>query len=110
VADDFLFCPKFSEVITHRKSLQNAAAELNQYLNAIYELGNNLGPFFLMPEPRMGPKYKPVIEQFIQSLPDDITLFVEYRQKEWLQPQNAAESFDYLKELNTGTVIRPESS
>lgn len=109
VGYDFLFCPKFSEVITHRKRLQNVVAELDQYLNAIYELGNNLGPLFLMPEPRMGLKYKPVIEQFIQSLPNDITLFVEYRQKEWLQPQNAAESFDYLKELNTGTVITDAS-
>lgn len=109
VGDDFLFCPKFSEVITHHKRLQNVAAELDQYLNAIYELGSNLGPLFLMPEPRMGPKYKPVIEQFIQSLPGDITLFVEYRQKEWLQPQNAAESFDYLKGLNAGTVITDTS-
>ena len=109
VGDDFLFCPKFSKIITHNKRMQNVAAELDHYLNAIYELGNNLGPLFLMPEPFMGPKYKPVIEQFIQSLPDDITLFVEYRQKEWLQPQNAAESFDYLKELNTGTVITDTS-
>lgn len=109
VGDDFLFCPKFSEVITHHKRLQNVAAELDQYLNAIHELGSNLGPLFLMPEPRMGPKYKPVIEQFIQSLPGDITLFVEYRQKEWLQPQNAAESFDYLKGLNAGTVITDTS-
>jgi uncharacterized protein YecE (DUF72 family) len=105
VGKDFLFCPKFSDVITHRKRLKNTAAEVDAFLNAMYEFGDNLGPMFLMPHPQTSPKQSDVVMNFIDELPSNIQLFVEYRHPEWFLQANEKTAFNNLLQRKTGTVI-----
>ena len=103
--EGFLFCPKFSDVITHRKRLRDIDAELDHYLSAMMELGSRLGPFFLMPHPQMGPKHVETIAHFVRNFPKDLDLFVEYRHPQWYEKQYHHSAFDYLLEAAVGTVI-----
>ena len=105
VGKDFKFCPKFSEAITHIKRLKNVEAELNAFLETIYELGDHLGPVFFMPHPQMGPKHIDIILSFLDSLPKDLEVFVEFRHQDWYKQPNADVIFSSLEKMEKGAVI-----
>ena len=105
VGKDFLFCPKFTEAITHRRRLKNAKQETDLFLDAVNEFGKNLGPLFLMPHPQMGPKKFDDIKDYLESLPRDLPLFLELRDPEWYEPEHKKTIFDLCEKLNVGSVI-----
>jgi len=106
VGEDFLFCPKFSQSITHIRRLKNAEEVTERFLDGVSGFGRNLGPLLLMPHPQMGPKSNEVMQAFIQNLPKDLDVFVELRHPDWYSDKAAFDSFNKFLELqNTGTVI-----
>lgn len=105
VPDNFLFCPKFTNTITHLKRLKNVDFETNKFLEAITEFKENLGPIFLMPHPQMAPKHLDTIEQFIKDFPEDVALFLEMRHPEWYTDGYNSELYQFLKSQNRGTII-----
>ena len=52
VPEDFMFCPKFTQTITHLKRLKNTKNDVNAYLDVVSEFGKQLGPIFLCPTRR----------------------------------------------------------
>jgi len=105
VGKNFKFCPKFTDVITHEKKLQNIETDLNAFIETIKEFGSNLGSVFFMPYPQMSPKEMPLILSFLESLPQDLDVFVEFRHKGWFEKNNADIVFPALEQLNKGMVI-----
>ncbi len=101
----FLFCPKFTQSITHIRRLQNAKAEVDEFLDVISAFGKHLGPIFLMPNPQMGLRHLETIEQFISDLPQDVDLFLELRHEEWYKDGYNKELYDFLRSSKRGTVI-----
>lgn len=106
VGSDFLFCPKFSQSITHIRRLKNAREATERFLDGVSGFGPNLGPLFLMPHPGMGPKTLEAIALFLEDLPNDITVFMELRHPEWFTYTAA---FDHVATLlhkrNSGIAI-----
>ncbi len=105
VSDDFLFCPKFSDVITHIKRMKNTKAEVDAFLDVMSEFEHKLGPIFLMPHPQTAPKSVDVLHTFLDELPQDLPVFVEYRHKDWFLPENESLSFGKLQQRKVGIVI-----
>lgn len=105
VGKDFKFCPKFTETITHRKRLKNVEHELNSFLEVIYEFDKNAGPIFLMPHPQMGPKHVDTIFSFLESLPKEVEVFVEFRHPDCFKGPVADELFSWLEKKKFGSVI-----
>ncbi|MFI5203454.1 MAG: DUF72 domain-containing protein, partial [Flavobacteriales bacterium] len=103
--DDFLFCPKFTDVITHVRRLKNAEKDVEEFLDTVYALGKKLGPVFLMPHPQMGAKHKDTILDFIKSLPKGLDLFVEFRHPEWYEKAHFESMCAELQKLKKGMVI-----
>lgn len=95
VKPDFVFCPKFSGVITHNKRLKNVGAELDRFLEVVNELGPQLGPVFLMPHPQMGPKQYDTIAAFMETVPADLKMMVEFRHPDWY----TSPAYDSISEL-----------
>lgn len=109
VPQDFLFCPKFTDTITHKKRLKNTSFETGKFLEAITEFKENLGPIFLMPHPQMSPKHIDTIFEFIEDFPKDIEMFVELRHPKWYEGGYHTELYNFLKEQNRGTIITDAS-
>lgn len=110
VGDNFQFCPKFTDQITHMKRLKDVQELTNRFLEGIYGFGNNLGPVFLMPHPGMGPKTLDTMEAFIQSLPKDIKLFVELRHNDWYADgESFKKIFNVFERNNVGSIITDAS-
>lgn len=110
VGNEFKFCPKFLDQITHYRRLSNVRELTDQFLEAISAFGNNLGPVFLMPHPQMGPKALDIIKSFIEYLPTDLELFIELRHPDWFSnPETFEASSMIFKQLKTGLVITDAS-
>lgn len=107
VGKDFKFCPKFTQSITHYGRLKDMKPEVDAFISAISEFGDNLGPLFLMPHPQMGVKHLAVIEQFIEDIPHDIGLFLELRSPDWYSSNEGynADIYTFLRKAKRGTVI-----
>lgn len=107
VPKGFLFCPKFTQSITHLRRLKNAKAEVDQFLNVIDAFDNHLGPVFLMPHPQMGVKSLETIEEFLGDLPGDIDVFLELRHEDWYTSKQGydPELYGYLRKHKRGIVI-----
>lgn len=110
VGPDFKFCPKFTDQITHYKRLKDADAVTSVFLEGINAFGENLGPVFLQTPPNYAPKNLDVLEAYIESLPDDLDLFVELRHPGWFSDSETFEKvFDMLEKHKAGAVITDAS-
>jgi uncharacterized protein YecE (DUF72 family) len=110
VGSDFVFCPKFSQSITHIRRLKNAAEVVNRFVDGISGFGRNLGPAFLMPHPQMGPKTAEAMQQFLEELPDDLNVFMELRHPEWFTDVDAYNGIcKAMERKKTGAVITDAS-
>jgi uncharacterized protein YecE (DUF72 family) len=110
VGDDFKFCPKFVDQITHIKRLKEVDELTDRFLEGISGFEKNLGPVFLMPHPGMGPKTLETLEAFIQSLPKDIELYTELRHKDWFgNPESFEAVFNMLERNHSGSIITDAS-
>ena len=107
VPKGFLFCPKFTQSITHIRRLKDARNEVDIFLNIIDAFGKHLGPIFLMPHPQMGIKYLDTIETFLSDLPKDIDVFLELRHEEWYNFKEGYDPalYDFLRKHTRGAVI-----
>lgn len=107
VPKGFLFCPKFTQNITHLKRLKNTDNEVNTFLEAITAFKGNLGPLFLMPNPQMGPKHLDTLEHFIATFPKDVPMFTELRHPDWYNMPDGyhPELYAFLRKQKRGTII-----
>lgn len=106
----FLFCPKFTQNITHIKRLVNAQPETDLYLQAIHHFGKFLGPCFLQLSDNFGPKNFDALKNYLTLLPVDLNMFVEVRHIDWFKDTGARkELFALLASLNKGAVITDAS-
>ncbi len=106
VPKGFKFFPKFPQTITHLRRLKNTGVELDAFLEAVAEFGDNLGPIFLMPHPQLGPKQIESVENFITDFPKDVGLFLELRHPDWyITDGYNPELYQFLRKQKRGTII-----
>lgn len=105
---DFLFCPKVPQSISHFSSaFQNPTTQdqLNDFLAAVSEFKEHLGPIFLQVSDKFGPKKKKELFDFLETLPKDVKWFFEVRHPDWFSENEQKDLFNTLYKLNIGSVI-----
>lgn len=108
--DDFRFCPKFSNSISHIRQLKNADKETGRYIDHMKSFGDKLGPAFLQLSDRFGVNRSDVVEDYIKRLPRDFKTIVEFRHKDWFMTSHTVDNiFKLFCELKIGTVITDTS-
>ena len=104
--DGFKFSPKFFRSISHFKRLNNAEEVTDAYLYIINSFGRNLGTSFLQLPENFSPKKFDSVRNYLEKLPENVSISVELRHPEWLEDQVVAdETFNMLKELKKTSVI-----
>jgi uncharacterized protein YecE (DUF72 family) len=110
VRNDFIFCPKFTQSISHIRRLKNAEEETTKYLEAILEFGDCLGPAFLQLSDNFGPENADTLREYLERFPSDFELFVEVRHKGWFSDESARNGlFNMLNSHKKGAVITDAS-
>lgn len=108
--DDFRFCPKFSNSITHIRQLKNADQETDRYIDHMLSFGKKLGPSFLQLSDRFKTNRADVVETYIQHLPRDFKTIIEFRHSDWFSKNEVVNKvFQLFRELKIGTVITDTS-
>ncbi len=103
--NDFLFCPKLPQVITHDSKLRNSMGMVSEFIYSIAGLGAHTGPVFLMPDPQMDIRERGVIKQFMDDFPEDVPLFLEVRHPSFYTDGYDPEIYAFLRDRQKGTVI-----
>jgi uncharacterized protein YecE (DUF72 family) len=109
VGKAFKFCPKFTEVITHRSRLKDAREVTNAFLKGVFEFEENLGPCFIQLPPNFPSKNFDILKAYLESLPKDLEVFVELRHPDWFLPEMAEKTFSMIEKLKKGSAITDAS-
>jgi uncharacterized protein YecE (DUF72 family) len=103
---DFIFCPKLYQGITHQGGLRGKEGMIAEFLQGIKAFKEHLGPVFMQLSDSFGPARKEELFTFLQALPKDITFFLELRHPDWFaQELVRKELFNTMYLLKTGAVI-----
>jgi uncharacterized protein YecE (DUF72 family) len=109
--EDFIFCVKVPQIITHEKALVDSDSELEEFVKTMDILGPKLGPMvFQFPSfdrwkfPSQD-HFLAVLVPFLKKLPADHRFVVEIRNKNWLDARFA----DVLREHNIALALTDTS-
>lgn len=104
--NDFQYCPKIPQTISHSRDLGQSNENLLRFCEAISGLGENLGYSFLQVPPYFDYQRLPVLQAFLERLPNHIPLAIEIRQENWFDTPRFLEAFsELLQHHNIATVI-----
>jgi uncharacterized protein YecE (DUF72 family) len=107
--EDFRFCPKFLETISHKQQLVNAATDTAAFVETVSHFGPRLGPAFLQLSEGFGPDRAMVLQNYLRGLPRDLRACVELRHPGWFGTAGraavVADTYDLFRELGVGTVM-----
>jgi len=96
--EDFRFCPKVPQTISHRRDLGIGGQPLAQFSHAMDLLGERLGCCFIQLPPYFGHDRLDLLEQFLKGWPDHHSLAVEVRHESWFEQPGHLEDFLQLLE------------
>ncbi|MFY0255879.1 DUF72 domain-containing protein [Chitinophaga sp. 30R24] len=103
---DFKFCPKVPQSISHFSNLVNAGDRTTAFLEGVLAFGQHLGPIFLQLSDKFGPAKRAYLYEYLASLPLDLQFFLEVRHPQWFEDEAIRiELFEKLRELKVGAVI-----
>jgi uncharacterized protein YecE (DUF72 family) len=107
VGDDFRFCPKFPESISHTQQLSGTEAETGAFVERMRQFGPRLGPSFLQLSDRFGPDRAGALQRYARQLPPGFPACVELRSEEWFRSRapQVRETYEQMLESGVGTVI-----
>lgn len=104
--DGFRFCPKFTNIITHIKRLQNTEKETDALLDVYSSFGKKLGTSFIQLDDHFSPKFAERIQQYLQSLPRDFDVAIEFRHPDWsIDSKEVKDTYAAMKDLRVSSVI-----
>jgi uncharacterized protein YecE (DUF72 family) len=107
---EFLFCPKFPQQISNHGLLSPPDGIENDFLEFAFSLGNQLGTTFLQLPQHFTPDRLQVLKAFLDRMPDDLPLAVEFRHPGWFTAAGLSDAcFELLAGRNTGAVITDTS-
>ena len=105
-SEEFLFCPKFPNLITHYRRFLNSEGLTDEFLLAISHFEEKLGPSFIQLRPDYSPKYADRLVDYLKTIPEDFSLAIEFRHPEWFTGNSEAEKvWTLIEERNISAVI-----
>ncbi len=106
VPDTFRFCPKVPQVISHSKDLVKMTDHMMEFIAAMRPFGHKLGTSFLQLPPYFGPDKIKQLIYFLNGIPDDFPLAVEFRHEGWFSDRLKFDKiFNYLEDRLMAAVI-----
>ncbi|OYD42989.1 DUF72 domain-containing protein [Sphingobacterium cellulitidis] len=104
--DNFRFCPKFTNSISHYSRLNNTDEKVAAFVDSTVLFEEKLGmPFIQMPE-NFRPKAFERLEGFLDRFPKGYPLAFEVRHEEWFNDQEVLERYlSVLKKNNITNII-----
>ncbi|MBX3066496.1 MAG: DUF72 domain-containing protein [Anaerolineae bacterium] len=103
--ESFRFSPKFPKTITHTAQLVNVGAQTTAFIGTMRVLGARLGPLMLQLPPAFAPAKLPLLQRYLDELPDDLEIAVEVRHPDWFTEENGRKLDAALAATNASRVV-----
>lgn len=106
--DNFRFAPKMPQIVTHIRRLKNVEKDTEAILESFSGFGDKMGHCFMQFDDRFAPNAANIdnLHKYLQSLPKDFKVAVEFRHPDWFQDKvEAEEGWDMLRQVKASTVI-----
>lgn len=104
--DDFRFCPKLPQSISHERNLGLQDTALGLFWEALAAFGEKLGACFIQLPPFFAADRLPLLSRFLQQWPAEFPLAVEARHESWFaSPAEQEALFDLLESSNSAALI-----
>ena len=78
---------------------------MQYFMDSMAMLKDNLGATFLTLPPNFGPKHEERVDAFIDLIPENYPLHMEFRHKDWFEEPAFSRVMQKLKDKKIGTVI-----
>ena len=102
--ENFRFCFKFPQVITHQRKLKHVRTEVMEFLELLEPIAGLLGPFLIGLPSTFGPQSVDTLDGFLKLLPTDYTYAVEFRHPAFFE--DAEESINrFLEDRQIDRVL-----
>lgn len=106
VPEDFRFCPKIPQKISHDKNLGLGGDQLPLFWSALRGFDNKLGACFMQLPPHFPVERMPVLERFLEVWPSVYPLAIEVRHESWFEEEtDLLALMSLLRNYNVGFVI-----
>jgi uncharacterized protein YecE (DUF72 family) len=106
VPDDFRFCPKIPQTVSHARDLGLSGGEMAVFCEHILHLEATLGCCFMQLPPQFAPIDLNILARFLGYFSPKLPLAVEVRNPAFFKASVEAEAFfELLKKTNTAAVI-----
>lgn len=106
IKQDFKFCPKVTQEISHYSRFVDIQDKTQRFLEGVRAFGEHLGPIFLQVSDRFLPNKKDSLLNYLTSLPKDLQFFVEVRNKEWFVDEEYNSFLKSLSANGIGLILR----
>ena len=103
--EDFMFCPKVLQTISHSKDLAVSTDRLGYFIDALSHLEHKLGICFLQLPPYFKEDRLNRLNTFLDSIPNHIRLAVEFRNENLFSNGIKPELYDILSKHGISAVI-----
>ncbi len=104
--DDFRFCPKFPQLISHYRRFKNCEGLTDEFIEALLAMGKKCGPSFIQLPPNFSPTKADDFLRYIEKWPRELAVAVEFRHPDWFSGHAAAESvWQAMAEWGVGSVL-----
>jgi uncharacterized protein YecE (DUF72 family) len=102
--ENFQFCPKLWQGITHEKKLRDCDEDVARYVESLGLLGSKLGPICIQLPPffKPGAEARRVVGTFLAGLPAGYDWAIEFRDRKWVND----DTFTLLREHGVAWVVQ----
>lgn len=105
-SDDFKFCPKFTNSISHYSRLNNTDEKVAAFVDSTVLFEEKLGMGFIQMPENFRPKAFDRLEGFLNRFPKGYPLAFEVRHEEWYNDDQTLNNYlKLLKKTNTTNII-----
>lgn len=87
--EGFKICPKLPKIITHEMELVGVEPVVEEFFTTVRKLGDRLGAVLVQFRPSFNFSHLPDFITFINLLPTDIRIAIEFRHRSWYQERTA---------------------
>lgn len=106
VPDDFVFCPKVFQEISHERSGLMDSSLLKVWFEFLESLQEKCGPCLMQLPPYFDYSHKALLFKFLQNWPQEFNLALEFRHPSWFQSGRILPALtQYLQSRGIGLVI-----
>jgi Uncharacterized conserved protein len=102
---DFRFCAKIAQHISRTHAIDTKIDAMLRQIEHLKILDSRMDTFFMQLPQTFSPQYANALYAFLDAVPEEINLAVEFRHPEWFEPTVWSETCLNLQSLKIGTVI-----